>query len=64
MVSVEVLMLNYRLMEKKRKRIQSNDHPESALVSGSAEQKIKMVSDQQQRDKELNYLNKPHMLFK
>jgi len=51
-------------MEKKRKRIQSNDHTESALVSGSAEQKIKMVSDQQQRDKELNYLNKPHMLFK
>jgi len=51
-------------MEKKRKRVQSSDHKESALASSSTEQKIKMVSDQQQRDKELSNLNKPHMLFK
>ncbi|WP_160292095.1 hypothetical protein [Pedobacter lusitanus] len=53
-------------MEKKRKRIQSPDPAkEATLVSGSTRQNIvKMVSYRQSKDKELNYLNKPHMLFK
>jgi len=51
-------------MEKKRKRIQSSDHKEVALVSSSTGQTAKVASDQPQKDKELNYLNKPHMLFK
>jgi hypothetical protein len=55
-------------MEKKRKRIRSCDKSEAVLVSSSTQKEaVKMASDlqyQQQKDKELNRLNKPHMLFK
>jgi hypothetical protein len=53
-------------MGKKRKRTQSG-HPSKAatLVSSSTQpKKVKMIFYQQQKDKELNYLNRPHVLFK
>jgi hypothetical protein len=53
-------------MEKKRKRIQSSMATEGAtLVSSSTQPKMaKIIPYPQQKEKEISYLNKPHILFK
>jgi len=52
-------------MEKKRKRIQSSETTkDTALAPGSTGQKITITAPEEQKEKEFNYLNKPHMLFK
>ena len=53
-------------MEKKRKTLQSSDVPiETAPATGSIKQKAeKTLPDPQEKDKDQNYPNKPHMLFR
>jgi hypothetical protein len=51
-------------MEKNRKKVQHIDPEKAAMISNSVEQSALKTVEAQEKPKQQNAINRPHMLFK